>query len=135
MRLLRAGMLIFMLPFCSQAADAAWSASGRGVTLSNRGVEASSASLTAAAPATGPAGVIYWRYILADPIPAGLQVKLCSSTRCTALDDGASGSTRGLTNIDAGETLRFIFSVPGGGRISPPLTVQSCQVTVNYRVH
>ncbi|QHM75208.1 flagellar protein FlhE [Mixta tenebrionis] len=124
--------LALLLPLAVQAAGGAWQGSAAGVALSNRGVEAASAPISPPDPISGVMTLIYWRFELTGPQPAGLQVKLCSSTRCTSIE-GASGATRGLTNVAAGDTLRFIYSVPGQGRLFPVLRVRSNQVMVNYQ--
>ncbi|GLR07290.1 flagellar protein FlhE [Mixta theicola] len=126
------GALMLLLPLATQAADGAWQGSATGVTLSNRGVEASSPPITPPGPISGLISVIYWRFELTGPQPAGLLVKLCSSARCTPIE-GASGSTRGLTNVPASDTLRFVYSVPGQGRLFPVTRVRSNQVMVNYK--
>lgn len=76
--------------------------------------------------------LVVWRYELNGPIPGGLRVRLCSQARCTELD-GASGSTNAFNNVPAAEPLRFIWEVPGGGRLIPALKVQRNEVIVNYR--
>ncbi|ARJ43380.1 flagellar protein FlhE [Pantoea alhagi] len=123
--------LMLLLPLTTLAADGAWQGSATGVTLSNRGVEASSPPIAPPGPISGLMNVIYWRFELTGPQPAGLMVKLCSSTRCTPIE-GASGSTRGLTNVPASDTLRFVYSVQGKGRLFPVTRVRSNQVMVNY---
>ena len=124
--------LALLLPQAAQAAGGAWQGSAVGVTLSNRGVEASSPPIAPPGPVSGAIGIIYWRFELTGPQPGGLRVKLCSSARCTPIE-GASGSTRGLTNVPASETLRFVYSVPGQGRLFPVLHVRSNQLMVNYQ--
>lgn len=124
--------LALLLPLSTQAADGAWQGSATGATLNNRGVEASSPPITPPGPISGLMNVVYWRIELAGPQPAGLLIKLCSSARCTPIE-GASGSTRGLTNVPASDTLRFVYSVPGQGRLFPLLRVRSNQVMVNYQ--
>ena len=44
-----------------------------------------------------------------------------------------SGTTVAFSGIAAAEPLRFIWEVPGGGRLIPPLKVQRNEVIVNYR--
>lgn len=131
MRLLLCSLML-LLPLATQAAGGAWQGSAIGATLSNRGVEASSPPITPPGPVSGMMNVIYWRFELTGPQPAGLLVKLCSSARCTPIE-GASGSTRGLTNVPASDTLRFVYSVPGQGRLFPVMRVRSNQVMVNYQ--
>lgn len=125
--------LLFIAPLIAQAAgEGSWQASGMGATLGNRGVVASSRALAPSQPVSGTMTLVAWRYELNGPTPGGLLVKLCSQTRCVPIE-GQSGTTRGLTNVDAAEPLRFVWEVPGGGRLFPPLRVQSNQVIVNYR--
>lgn len=124
-------MLIF-LPFMAHAAgEGAWQASGVGATLSHRGVTASSRALAPSQAVSGVMTMVAWRYELIGPTPAGLLVRLCSLSRCVEIE-GQSGNTRGLTNVAANEPLRFVWEVPGGGSLFPPLKVRSNQVIVNY---
>ncbi|WHP29729.1 flagellar protein FlhE [Trabulsiella odontotermitis] len=124
---------LLLLPLCVQAAgEGAWQASSSGITLTWRGQSASSKVLVPSSPVEGLMTVVAWRYELIGPTPAGLRVRLCTQTRCVELD-GQSGTTRGFNNIFAGESLRFIWEVPGGGRLIPALKVRSNQVIVNYR--
>lgn len=127
-----AGVLLLMLPGLSLAADGGWQASATGPALSNRGVQATSRPLSPPEALPGTITDVVWRYTLSAPAPAGLQVRLCSESRCVPIE-GASGSTRGLTNVAAGETLRFIYQVEGKGRVFPVLRVVSNEVMVNYR--
>ncbi|QKJ87508.1 Flagellar protein FlhE [Paramixta manurensis] len=124
--------LSLLFPLATPAATGAWQASGRGVALSHRGVAASSAPLRAAETINGHITLVYWRYTISEPIPAGLQVQLCAGSRCTAIE-GGSGATRGLANVSASEALRFIYTVPGQGGLFPPLRVGRNEVMVNYQ--
>lgn len=124
--------LLMALPVVSLAADGAWHASASGPALSNRGVEASSHPLSPPEAVSGSMGEVVWRYTLMAPAPAGLQVRLCAESRCVPIE-GASGTTLGLTNVAAGETLRFIFQVEGKGRVFPVMRVLSNEVMVNYQ--
>ncbi|WP_297197034.1 flagellar protein FlhE [uncultured Pluralibacter sp.] len=127
-----AALMLFLPLFVDAAGEGAWQASGPGVTLNYRGQAASSPPLAAAMPADGLITLVAWRYVLNGPTPAGLRVRLCAQTRCVALD-AQSGTTRELQNLSAAEPLRFVWDVPGGGRLIPALKVQSNQVIVNYR--
>ncbi|MDU1084704.1 MAG: flagellar protein FlhE, partial [Leclercia adecarboxylata] len=119
---------LLALPMMAQAAgEGAWQDSSIGLTLNNRGVAASSRPLSAKQPVSGLMTLVVWRYELNGPIPAGLRVRLCSQARCTELD-GASGSTNAFNNVPAAEPLRFIWEVPGGGRLIPALKVQRNEV-------
>ncbi|ANG93268.1 flagellar protein FlhE [Enterobacteriaceae bacterium 155047] len=130
---MRKWLWILLFPLMAHAAgEGAWQASSTGITLSNRGVAASSRPLAAGEQVSGLMTLVVWRYQLIGPTPAGLRVRLCSQTRCTELD-GESGTTHAFTGVPAIEPLRFIWEVPGGGRLIPALKVQSNQVIVNYR--
>lgn len=132
MRALLTGLML-LLPLSSTAAgEGAWQASAAGVTLHYRGQSASSAPLVSPQPVSGLVTMVAWRYVLNGPTPGGLRVRLCSQTRCTELE-GQSGTTWALQSTPAGEPLRFVWEVPGGGRLLPALRVQSNQVIVNYR--
>ncbi|MGK0736794.1 flagellar protein FlhE [Yokenella regensburgei] len=124
---------LLVLPLCVHAAgEGAWQASGMGVTLNYRGEAASSSPLSSSQPVDGQMTLIAWRYELNGPTPAGLIVRLCSQVRCVELD-GQSGTTQGLNGVPAAEPLRFVWEVPGGGRMIPALKVRSNEVIVNYR--
>ena len=125
--------VLMLLPPCALAAgEGAWQASAVGLTLSHRGQSASSAPLASPQPVSGLVTAVAWRYTLNGPTPAGLRVRLCSQTRCTELD-GQSGITWALRDTPAAEPLRFVWEVPGGGRLIPALNVSSNQIIVNYR--
>ncbi|MGG2078971.1 flagellar protein FlhE [Lelliottia nimipressuralis] len=130
---MRHWLWILLFPMLAQAAgEGTWQASSIGITLSNRGVSTSSRPLSASEPASGLMTLVVWRYQLIGPTPAGLRVRLCSQTRCTELD-GESGTTHAFNGVPAVEPLRFVWEVPGGGRLIPALKVQSNEVIVNYR--
>lgn len=125
--------LLLLLPgLVYGSGEGAWQASATGVTVHYRGQSASSAPLISSQPVSGRMTMVAWRYILNGPTPAGLRVRLCSQTRCVELD-GQNGTTWGLQNTPAVEALRFVWEVPGGGRLIPALKVRSNQVIVNYR--
>lgn len=131
--MMRKLLWLLALPLMAQAAgEGAWQDSSIGLTLNNRGVAASSRPLSANQPVSGLMTLVVWRYELNGPIPAGLRVRLCSQARCTELN-GASGSTNAFSGVPAAEPLRFIWEVPGGGRLIPALKVQRNEVIVNYR--
>ena len=126
-------LLLLCLPMLAQAAgEGAWQVSHMGITLNYRGVAASSAPLAATSPVQGGTTLVAWRYELNGPTPAGLRTRLCSLTRCTELD-AQSGTTMAFSQVSASEPFRFIWEVPGGGRLMPALKVQSVQIIVNYR--
>ncbi|QXY85950.1 flagellar protein FlhE [Salmonella bongori] len=130
---MRKWLTLLIFPLTVQAAgEGAWQDSGMGVTLNYRGVSASSSPLAARQPVSGLMTLVAWRYELNGPTPAGLRVRLCSQSRCVELD-GQSGTTHGFANVPAAEPLRFVWEIPGGGRLIPALNVRSNQVIVNYR--
>ncbi|RWR03863.1 flagellar protein flhE [[Pantoea] beijingensis] len=120
------------LPGAVSASAGAWQASGSGPAISYRGVSASSASLSPSQTVSGQITDVFWRYRLTGPTPAGLQVKLCSGTRCVTIE-GASGATRGLADADASGNVHFVFYIEGAGRLFPVFRVLSQQVMVNYQ--
>ncbi|EHK0946736.1 flagellar protein FlhE [Citrobacter farmeri] len=123
---------LLLFPLTVQAAgEGTWQASSIGITLNHRGVSASSAPLSSSQPVSGLMTLVAWRYELNGPTPAGLRVRLCSQSRCVEIE-GQSGTTMAFSNVPAVEPLRFIWEVPGGGRLIPALKVQSNQVIVNY---
>jgi len=130
---MRKWLWILLFPLAAQAAgEGAWQASSIGLTLNHRGESISSRPLSASEPVSGQMTLVAWNYELNGPIPAGLRVRLCSQARCTELD-GASGTTHAFNSVPAAEPLRFIWEVPGGGRLIPALKVQRNEVIVNYR--
>ncbi|CNI30312.1 flagellar protein FlhE [Yersinia frederiksenii] len=123
-----------LLPL-SAVASGSWVADDIGVTQSLRGVA------TSAKPLSSPAALaqenarivsVGWRYQLMSAAPVGLQVKLCTPTRCMPLE-GGSGQSRGLAGEPAATQLTFVYFMAGTGRVNPPLQVLSHQVLVNYR--
>ncbi|PIJ50962.1 flagellar protein FlhE [Erwinia sp. OLTSP20] len=124
--------VVMLLPAPGLAASGgAWQSSAIGPALDNRGVAAASRPLAPPHRMKGTMTIIWWRYQLTAPAPADLVVRLCSTTRCVTLE-GQRGETRGLTNVPAGETLHFVYLVPGSGRLWPTLRVRSNEVMVNY---
>lgn len=125
--------LLLALPLLAHAVgEGAWQASSIGITLNHRGESMSSRPLASSQPVSGLMTLVAWRYELNGPTPAGLRVRLCSQNRCTELD-GESGTTHAFSGIPAAEPLRFIWEVPGGGRLLPALKVSRNEVIVNYR--
>lgn len=125
--------LLLCLSFGVHAAgEGAWQASRVGMILNHRGEAASSLPLRASQPVAGEITLVAWRYALIGPTPAGLQTRLCTSTRCVELD-GQSGTTHAFSSVSALESLRFIWQVPGGGRLVPALKIRRYEVIVNYR--
>lgn len=124
---------LLLLPFMAQAAgEGTWQDSRMGITLNHRGEAASSQPLVPSQPVQGSTTRVSWNIQLNGPSPAGLVTRLCSLSRCTELD-GLSGSTMAFSQVSAAEPFRFIWEIPGGGRLIPALKVQSIQIIVNYR--
>lgn len=92
----------------------------------------SSAPLSTQQPASKLITLVAWRYQLISPTPSKLQVRLCSQSRCVKLKK-QSKTTVAFSGIAAAEPLRFIWEVPSGGQLIPPLKVQRNKVIVNYR--
>jgi len=122
---------VLLLPCVTQAAGG-WQASSTGPGMINRGMQAASPALTSPEPVSGVMTEVAWRYVLTGPAPGDLRVHLCAESRCVAID-GASGTTRELTNVSASESLHFVYGVVGKGRLNQPLRVLSNEVMVNYR--
>lgn len=125
-------LLLLCLPGLAMASGGAWHATATGPGLQNRGMQAFSQALNPPEPVAGTMTEISWRYVLTGPAPSDLRVHLCAESRCVVLD-GPSGTTRGLTNVQAGETLHFIYGVVGKGRLNQTMRVLSNEVMVNYR--
>ncbi|WP_145577331.1 flagellar protein FlhE [Yersinia mollaretii] len=134
-RVMFVGLLsVSVLPL-SALASGSWVADDIGVTQSARGVA------TSAKPLQSPVVLVQenarivsvgWRYQLMSAAPEGLQVKLCTPTRCMSLE-GGSGQSRGLAGEAAATQLTFVYFIAGKGRVNPPLQVINNQVLVNYR--
>ncbi|MGT3162712.1 flagellar protein FlhE [Yersinia enterocolitica] len=125
---------IGILPLNAMASGS-WVAEDIGVTQGFRGVAIS------AKPLQSPVALVHdnarivsisWRYQLMSAAPDGLQVKLCTPSRCMPLE-GGSGLSRGLAGEAAATQLTFIYFIAGKGRVNPPLQVINNQVIVNYR--
>ncbi|HKS32966.1 MAG TPA: flagellar protein FlhE [Enterobacteriaceae bacterium] len=127
-----AGIIALMPLLVNAAGEGAWMASSVGVIMQNRGVAASSSPLSPPQPVNGLVTVVQWEYKLVGPTPANLLVRLCSQSQCVELD-AESGSTRAFSGIPAIEPMRFVWDVPGSGRLYPALQVLSNRVIVNYK--
>jgi flagellar protein FlhE len=117
-------------PLAAQAAGRDLAGQQHGITLNNRGESMSSNPLSPSEEVSGLMTLWWWNYRLIGPTPAGCVVRLCSQTRCTEID-GENGTTQAFNGVPAIEPLRFIWEVPGGGRLIPALKVQSNSVIVN----
>ncbi|ATM86320.1 flagellar protein FlhE [Yersinia massiliensis] len=134
-RIIVGGVLTVCLLPLNAAASGTWVADDIGVTQSSRGVATSAKPLhspVALAQENARIVSVGWRYQLMSAAPDGLQVKLCTPTRCMPLE-GGSGQSRGLAGEPAATQLTFVYFIAGKGRVNPPLQVISNQVLVNYR--
>ncbi|CNE51105.1 MULTISPECIES: flagellar protein FlhE [Yersinia] len=134
-RVMFAGLLSLCLLPLSAVASGSWVADDIGVTQGLRGVATSARPLqspTALAQDNARIVSVGWRYQLMSAAPDGLQVKLCTPTRCMPLE-GGSGQSRGLAGEAAATQLTFVYFIAGKGRVNPPLQVINNQVLVNYR--
>ncbi|AKA37597.1 flagellar protein FlhE [Yersinia ruckeri] len=134
---IRHSMMVVLLglPWLAQGASGAWVADNIGVTQGLRGVPTSSAPLHPVGPNVTPANRIVsvsWRIQFLSAAPSGLLVKLCTPSRCIALDSD-SGQSRGLAGESAASPMTFVYLIQGQGRVNPPLQVMSNQVIVNYQ--
>ncbi|MDY0926566.1 flagellar protein FlhE [Pantoea trifolii] len=120
------------LPLAVDAASGAWTANASGPSMGVRGNWLKTPALRAPSSAPGNISLVNWRYQLSRPAPSGLLVRLCAGDRCVEIE-GASGSTRGLANVAAEETLHLAFGFQGKGALPPGLRVVSSEVTVNYQ--
>ncbi|BFI62536.1 flagellar protein FlhE [Yersinia pseudotuberculosis] len=124
-----------LLPLKINAASGSWVADNIGITQGLRGVVTPSSPLqppVALAQENARIISVGWRYQLMSTAPDGLQVKLCTPTRCIPLE-GGSGQSVGLAGEAAVNQLTFVYFIAGKGRVNPPLQVISNQVLVNYR--
>ena len=88
-----------LFPLAAQAAgEGAWQASSIGLTLNHRGESISSRPLSASEPVSGQMTLVAWNYTLTGPTPAGLQVRLCSLTRCAEIE-GQRGTTQAFNGV------------------------------------
>lgn len=134
-RIIVGGVLTVCLLPLNAAASGTWVSDDIGVTQSSRGVATSAKPLhspVALAQENARIVSVGWRYQLMSAAPDGLQVKLCTPTRCMPLE-GGSGQSRGLAGEPAATQLTFVYFIAGKGRVNPPLQVISNQVLVNYR--
>jgi len=102
-----------------------------GGTVSVGNQTLSSRPLDPVIPSGATLNRISWRISLLSAPPNGLQIKLCSQDRCTALD-----SLSGQKSVGQGLTARgpffFVYSVQSRGQLMPPLNVVKNQLTINY---
>ncbi|MFN2992896.1 hypothetical protein ALQ63_01286 [Serratia plymuthica] len=128
-------LLCLLAPLGAQAVSGSWVADSVGATLEYGGVRGESPGLRTPYALPDPNARITsvsWRYRLLATEPAGLQVQLCTLTRCIALG-GGSGSSNGLNGEPANAELRFVYYVQARGGLNPPLRVIGNQVIVNYQ--
>ncbi|CAI1561276.1 MAG: flagellar protein FlhE [Serratia proteamaculans] len=131
----RMALICLLAPLSLQAASGSWVADSVGATLEYGGERGESPRLRAPnelPDANARITSVSWRYRLLAAEPAGMQVQLCTLTRCITLG-GGSGSSIGLQGEPANAELRFVYYVQARGSLNPPLRVISNQVIVNYQ--
>lgn len=126
-------LLLLLVPLTGLAVSGSWVADAEGVTLERGGVRDKSPSLRPVTPPAGNARVtsVSWRYQLLSGEPAGLQVQLCSASRCLPLSAG-TGRSDVFNGFAADSEFRFIYYVQARGALNPPLRALGNQVIVNY---
>ncbi len=123
--------VIFLLPSLALAsAQGSWQASVAGPNLVNRNEVVASRPLAPRQPASGQMGMVVWQVNSNGAMPVGMQTRLCSLSRCVVLE-GMSGQTRGFIGVNASEPLRFLWLIPGQGRLPTPWKVRGVKVIVN----
>lgn len=127
-------MFLLLAPLAAQAVSGSWVADANGVMLENGGVRDASPRLRATHPPAANSRItsVSWRYQLLSVEPAGLQVQLCSASRCLPLGAG-SGRSDAFNGMAADSEFRFIYYVQARGALNPPLRAIANQVIVNYR--
>lgn len=125
--------LLLLIPLSCLAVSGSWSADVAGVTLQQSGVRDRSPPLRTASSLANNTRItrVSWRYLLLSPAPAGLQVELCTSGSCLALEAG-SGHSAHFQGIPADTEFYFTYYVHSRGVLNPPLRVLSNQLIVNY---
>ena len=125
--------LLAAMPLAAAAAHSAWSGKTAGPQLSVGRQAYAGQPLRPDAPVPARAGLslISWRITLLAPAPPGLEIKLCSASKCLLLEH-LSGQKAAPLPFSPGEELRFIYAVNAQGELKPPVRVVSNQITMNY---
>ncbi|HEY3985242.1 flagellar protein FlhE [Cedecea sp.] len=134
MRRFAIAALIF-LPSFALAQSGAWSSQSQGPVISRGQQRFKSQPINAPAPLpTGAvASRVQWRVVTATPPPGYLELKLCGGGSCITLPS-LSGSRTLPASFPANGPWYFHYEFTTRGALTPPITVLSNQVTVNYRV-
>lgn len=127
-------LLLQLISLSGMAVSGSWSADVAGVTLQQSGVSDRSPLLRAASILANNTRItrVSWRYQLLSPAPAGLQVQLCTSGSCVALETG-SGQSDAFQGMAADSEFYFIYYVQSRGVLNPPLRALNNQLIVNYQ--
>ncbi|WP_269745680.1 flagellar protein FlhE [Erwinia typographi] len=127
-------LTLLLIPALVQAGSGSWSKKSAGGTVSTGGQIMMSQAINA--PLSVPDGAstsrISWRIQLLNPLPPGLEIKLCDERHCLPLD-ALSGQKNRSVPFSPRSRYRFIYSVNSAGTLSPALNVVSNQLTLNYR--
>ncbi|WP_343552920.1 flagellar protein FlhE [Pantoea sp.] len=117
------------------ASDGSWSSQSFGgmMTRGQQVVKSQPVHPTSALPAGAIAKQLTWKISPDGPTPMGFMIKVCGGNRCLPLS-GLSGEMPLPVSFPAGGPLRFEYYSSVRGNLSPPLTLLSNQVTVEYRL-
>ncbi|TKV07846.1 flagellar protein FlhE [Citrobacter sp. wls619] len=115
------------------AGEFSWSSQSFGGMLTRGGQVLKSKQLQPSSPFNGRAipTKLVWKIIPDGRIPADLKIKFCSLDGCLTLPDLA-GEISFPSGYSASWPYRFEYVLMTRGVISPPLTILSNQITVNY---
>lgn len=126
--------ICLLVPMMSMASGGSWSGQSTGGKLSVGKQNMTSPPLMPSQPLPAGSRVISfsWRITPLSPPPTGLQIVLCSQNRCVSLPS-LSGRKEVWQTLSAHGPFYFLYRVKHRGQLSPPLTIVSHQLTVNYR--
>jgi flagellar protein FlhE len=116
------------------AADGSWTSQSFGGTLTQGKQVQKSKPIEAPSPlpSSAVATRLVWKIKADNPPPDGFRIRLCSEIRCIALP-GLAGEIPLAAGFAVAGPYRFEYFSLVRGRLTPPLTVLSNQVTVSYR--
>lgn len=117
------------------AGDGSWSSQSFGgmMTRGQQVLKSQPVQPASSPPAGAIAKQLAWKITPDGATPMGFMIKVCGGNRCLPLS-GLSGEMVLPVNFPAGGPLRFEYYSSVRGALSPPLTILSNQVTVEYRL-
>ena len=126
-------LLLLLCPLLACANGGAWTqkSAGGSVSVGNQILKGALLQPPFPLPPSAQAHHMTWRIELLSPPPPGLQIKLCSPTKCLPLE-GLSGQRVIDFGLSAVGPFRFIYAVNSRGALLPALNVVSNQITINY---